>query len=46
MPMQPGEIETTWADVSDLERDIGCRPKTSYLDGVKSFVEWYRNYYN
>lgn len=46
MPMQPGEIETTWADVSDLERDIGYRPQTSYLDGVKSFVEWYRNYYN
>lgn len=45
LPMQPGEIENTWADVSDLINDLGYHPTTSYTDGVDSFVKWYKSYY-
>jgi len=45
MPNQPGEILDTWADVEALARDVGYRPKTALEDGVKHFVEWYRDYY-
>ena len=46
MDMQPGDVLRTYADVSDLERDIGFKPSTSIEDGIKKFVEWYREYYN
>jgi UDP-glucuronate 4-epimerase len=45
LPMQPGDVEATYADVSDLERDIGFRPSTSIEDGVASFAKWYREYH-
>ncbi len=45
LPMQPGDIEETWADVSDLTRDYGYEPTTSVEVGVKNFVQWYREYY-
>jgi UDP-glucuronate 4-epimerase len=45
MPMQAGDVAATWADVTDLERDLGYRPKTPLREGVRRFVEWYRGYY-
>lgn len=45
LPLQPGDVEHTYADVSDLVRDIGYQPKTSVETGVAKFVEWYREYY-
>ena len=45
LPMQPGDVEATYADVSDLERDIGFRPSTPIEDGVASFAKWYREYH-
>ncbi|SHJ38165.1 NAD-dependent epimerase [Pseudozobellia thermophila] len=44
MPMQPGDVERTWADVDDLIRDYGYRPNTSVKKGVQKFIEWYKDY--
>jgi UDP-glucuronate 4-epimerase len=45
LPMQPGDVEATYADVAELERDIGFRPSTSIEDGIASFAKWYREYH-
>jgi UDP-glucuronate 4-epimerase len=45
LPMQPGDVPDTFADVEDLVRDVGYRPATPVEVGVKRFVEWYRGYY-
>jgi UDP-glucuronate 4-epimerase len=45
LPMQPGDVTETFADVTDLMRDIGFRPQTSIEDGLREFVAWYRDYY-
>jgi len=45
LPMQPGDVPATTADVSALESDIGYRPKTTVEEGVPRFVEWYRRYH-
>jgi UDP-glucuronate 4-epimerase len=45
MNMQPGDVLRTYADVSDLERDINFKPSTSIEDGLQKFVEWYEEYY-
>ncbi|SEJ33207.1 NAD-dependent epimerase [Frateuria terrea] len=45
LPMQPGDVPDTWADVSALRRDVGYAPDTSIEDGVARFVEWYREYH-
>ena len=45
LPMQPGDVADTWADVSALRRDVGYAPATSVEAGVARFVEWYRGYY-
>ncbi|MGQ0765583.1 MAG: NAD-dependent epimerase [Gemmatimonadota bacterium] len=44
-PMQPGDVLSTWADVTDLERLTGYRPATPVREGVRRFVSWYRSYY-
>lgn len=46
MDMQPGDVLRTYADVTDLERDIDFRPNTSIEEGLSRFVDWYREYYN
>ncbi|MEL5899102.1 NAD-dependent epimerase [Clostridium sporogenes] len=46
MDMQPGDVLRTYADVSDLEKDIGFKPSTSIEEGLEKFVNWYKNYYN
>jgi UDP-glucuronate 4-epimerase len=45
LPMQPGDVPETSADVDDLERDIGYRPETPLEQGIQQFVTWYRAYY-
>ncbi len=45
LPMQPGDVYQTYADVDDLIRDFGFRPQTSIEDGLHQFAGWYRNYY-
>lgn len=45
LPMQPGDVLTTYADVDDLIADVGFSPKTPIETGVAKFVNWYRNYY-
>jgi UDP-glucuronate 4-epimerase len=45
LPMQAGDVRATSADVSELERDVGFRPATTVEEGVKRFVDWYRQYY-
>jgi len=45
VPMQPGDVRDTWADVSALARDVGYRPSTAVEEGVKRFVRWYLEYY-
>jgi UDP-glucuronate 4-epimerase len=44
-PLQPGDVEKTWADVDDLVNDFDYRPETSVENGVKKFMEWYLGYY-
>ncbi|MBG0777325.1 MAG: NAD-dependent epimerase [Desulfovibrionaceae bacterium] len=46
LPMQPGDVPATFADVDDLIRDVGFKPFTSIEDGIAKFVGWYRQYYN
>jgi UDP-glucuronate 4-epimerase len=45
LPLQPGDVVATAADIADLERDVGFRPATPIAEGVRRFVEWYRGYY-
>ncbi|MEH1770969.1 MAG: NAD-dependent epimerase [Nostoc sp.] len=45
LPMQPGDIPVTYADVDDLARDVDFRPNTPIEVGVERFVSWYRSYY-
>jgi UDP-glucuronate 4-epimerase len=45
LPMQPGDVPDTWADVDDLVADIGYRPETSIEEGVRNFVDWYLLHY-
>ncbi|MBI9014051.1 MAG: GDP-mannose 4,6-dehydratase [Clostridiales bacterium] len=43
--MQPGDVITTYADVSDLKAYIGYNPQTTFEEGIKSFISWYRSFY-
>ena len=45
LPMQPGEVLMTYADVTDLADAVGFRPDTSIEAGIAKFVDWYRQYY-
>jgi UDP-glucuronate 4-epimerase len=45
LPMQPGDVVETCADVGDLMHDVGFVPKTSLEEGIKRFMSWYREYY-
>jgi UDP-glucuronate 4-epimerase len=45
LPLQPGDVPDTSADVTELARDTGYHPSTPIEQGVRKFVEWYRNYY-
>jgi UDP-glucuronate 4-epimerase len=45
LPMQPGDVAETCADIDDLAREVGFRPATEIETGVRKFVAWYRDYY-
>jgi UDP-glucuronate 4-epimerase len=45
LPMQPGDVPETYADVDDLMADVGFRPSTTIEDGVRRFADWYRGSY-
>jgi len=45
LPMQPGDVPSTFADVQDLESDIGFKPSTPIRKGIEKFMEWYLDYY-
>jgi UDP-glucuronate 4-epimerase len=45
LPMQPGDVLSSWADVSDLYKDFGYKPKVDVKQGVKEFVHWYLDFY-
>ncbi|MFW6370572.1 MAG: NAD-dependent epimerase [Bacteroidota bacterium] len=46
MDIQPGDVVKTWANVDDLARDLDYRPNTPVREGIKKFVDWYKDYYN
>jgi UDP-glucuronate 4-epimerase len=45
LPMQLGDVPATYANVDDLVRDVGFKPDTPIEEGIKRFVEWYKDYY-
>jgi UDP-glucuronate 4-epimerase len=45
LPLQPGDVPDTYADVTALVEDVGYRPATSVRDGIANFVDWYKDYY-
>jgi UDP-glucuronate 4-epimerase len=45
LPMQPGDVPATYADIDDLARDVGFRPATTIEDGIARFAKWYRAYH-
>jgi UDP-glucuronate 4-epimerase len=45
LPLQPGDVPDTYANVEDLVRDVGYRPDTSVEEGIANFVAWYRDFY-
>jgi UDP-glucuronate 4-epimerase len=45
LPMQPGDVPATYADVQDLIEDVGYRPETPVETGIRNFVDWYRDFY-
>ena len=46
LPMQPGDVYQTYADVSELTKDFGFKPSTSLQEGLAEFVKWFRVYYH
>lgn len=45
LPMQPGDVPKTWADVSDLFEYIDFKPRVGVKEGIKNFIDWYKRYY-
>ena len=45
LPMQPGDVPATYADVDDLMREVDFRPNTPIAEGIGRFIEWYRSYH-
>jgi UDP-glucuronate 4-epimerase len=45
LPMQPGDVKETWADIGPLQQAISYKPETSLATGIGNFVDWYRRYY-
>ncbi len=46
LPMQPGDVPITYADVDELMKDVGFKPSTSIETGLQKFIKWYRGYYH
>ncbi|MEE3116466.1 MAG: capsular biosynthesis protein CpsI, partial [Pseudomonadota bacterium] len=45
LPLQPGDVPATYANVDDLIADVGYKPDTSVEQGIAKFVDWYREFY-
>ena len=45
LPLQPGDVPDTYADVAALVEDVGYRPATPIKEGIEKFVSWYKEYY-
>ena len=46
VPMQPGDVEITYADVDELVKDFGFKPDTSLREGLRRFAKWYKEFYS
>ena len=46
LPMQDGDVYSTYADVTDLKKITGYKPRTTLKDGIEKFAVWYKEYYN
>jgi len=46
LPIQPGDVPSTWTDTTDLEKDLGYKPKVDVKEGIRKFIDWYRWFYN
>lgn len=46
LPMQPGDVYQTYADIDELQKDFGFAPKTSLEEGLQKFADWYKSYYH
>jgi UDP-glucuronate 4-epimerase len=46
LPMQPGDVPITYADIDDLIKDVGFKPVTTVEEGISKFMKWYRDYYD
>ena len=46
LPLQPGDVPDTYADIEDLVKEFNFKPKTSMKQGVKNFIDWYKEYHN
>jgi len=45
LPMQPGDVPATYADIEDLARDVGFKPSTTIEQGISRFAKWFREYH-
>ena len=45
LPMQPGDVPVTYADIDELINDIDFKPSTTIEEGISRFVKWYKEYY-
>ena len=45
LPLQDGDVSETWADVEKLKSELNYQPTVSVAEGVKNFVDWYKEYY-
>ena len=45
LPLQPGDVIATYANVDNLIKDVGYKPSTTIEDGMARFIDWYKDYY-
>jgi UDP-glucuronate 4-epimerase len=45
LPMQPGDVPSTYADITALEKELGYKPKVDVKEGIEKFIKWYREFY-
>ena len=46
LPLQPGDVPETYADIKESKKDLNFKPKTKIIDGIPKFLDWYKNYYS
>jgi UDP-glucuronate 4-epimerase len=46
LPLQPGDVPETFADITETEQDLGFHPRTPIETGIQKFIAWYKDYYN